>query len=160
MTATGNDRRDFLRKAGLGAVAAGAWVAPQVLSTATASAACTPITKLLQIQANACPGNSGVVTTSNACAPLGWSAGVNDGVTFTCSSLTVNPAQGSTITITNGCTPTSARAVKYCPTGSGTGLTCVTGTIVGTQITFTMNGTDILNNCVFVDFRITVSCCT
>lgn len=162
----GHDRRAFLQRAGIGAVAVGAWVAPQVLFTSTASAGCTPITKLLQINAASCPSGSGVVTTLNpnltTCVPSGWATGRNDGITFTCVSLAANPSHGSTITITSSsCGPTSGRAVKYCPVASGSKYTCVTGTVAGSTITFPLlTILERLFNCVYVDYRITVTCCT
>ena len=55
----GHDRRTFLRRAAIGASAVGAWVAPQVLSTAHVSAGCTPLTQLLQIPAISCPSSGG-----------------------------------------------------------------------------------------------------
>lgn len=159
----GDDRRRFLQKAGLGAAALGAWVAPQVLFTASAAAGCTPITKLLQIGACSC---AAAVTSVNAnlpgCVPSGWVTGRNDGVTYTCSALLANPCHGSTVTITNvGCTATAARAVLFCPLASGTKYTCVTGTIAGgTTITFAaLTAAQRGQGCVYVDYRITLTCC-
>ena len=83
-TARSTDRRRFLQQAGLGAAAVGAWVAPQVLFTATAAAGCTPITKLLQVPACTCPSAAGAITNTDAnlpsCVPGGWASGRNDGV--------------------------------------------------------------------------------
>ena len=161
----GHDRRRFLQ-VGLGAAAVGAWVAPQVLFTATAAARCTPISKLLQIPACTCPSSGGSTTNTDAnlpsCAPTGWASGRNDGVTFTCTALLANPCHGGTVTITKaGCFPTSGKAVKFCPLASGTKYTCVTGTVVGGTITFpALTSLERLTNCVYVDYRIAVTCCT
>ena len=160
------DRRAFLRKAALGATAVGAWVAPQVLFTATASAGCTPITKLLQVVACSCPAGSGSVTSLDAnlpsCAPPGWVVGRNDGVTFTCVAAGPNACHGGTITITeSGCGPTAGTAVKFCPLASGTKYTCVTGTVVGATISFPyLTAAERSAGCVYIDYRITVTCCT
>lgn len=165
-TSAGSDRRRFLQQAGLGAAAVGAWVAPQVLFTATAAAGCTPITKLLQVPACTCPSSLGSVTNTEgnlpSCVPGGWASGRNDGVTFTCSALSVNPCHGGTITITaSGCSPASGSAVKFCPLASGNHYTCVPGVVSGANITFPLiNSTDRGNGCVYVDYRITVTCCT
>ena len=160
----GHDRRTFLRRAAIGASAVGAWVAPQVLSTAHVSAGCTPLTQLLQIPAISCPSSGGAVTTLDAnlpsCAPSGWATGRNDGVGFTCSALGASPAWGASISIT-GCTPTEGRAVKYCPLASGSKYTCVSGVIVGNTITFPLlSAAEQSQGCTYVDYRITVSCCT
>ena len=161
----GHDRRAFLQRAGLGAVAAGAWVAPQVLFTSVASAGCTPITKRLQINAGACASGVGVTTTVNpnlpSCVPAGWASGVNDGVTFTCTTPGVS-TRGATINVTlPGCGPTVAWAVKFCPFGSGPNYTCIPGTIVGATVTFpTIVGLEALFLCQYIDYRITVTCCT
>lgn len=161
----GDDRRRFLQKAGLGAAALGAWVAPQVLFTASAAAGCTPITKLLQVAACSCPAGFGAVTTLDAnlpgCAPGGWATGRNDGVTFTCSAP-ANPCHGGSVTITRvGCTPTSGRAVKFCPLASGTKYTCISGTLSGSTISFaTLSASERAQGCVYIDYRITVTCCT
>lgn len=155
---TSQDRREFLRKAGLGAAVAGAWVAPQVLSTGTASAACSPITKLLQVSAPTC---SAMTTTVDSdlpgCVPTSWATGQNDGVTFTCGA----DVHGGTITITDGCTPVSAKVVKYCALVSGGGAySCVTGTIAGNVVTFpTITGLGLTQGCVYLEYRITLSCC-
>lgn len=162
----GHDRRAFLQRAGIGAVAVGAWVAPQVLFTSTASAGCTPITKLLQINAASCPSGTGVVTTTNpnlpSCVPSGWATGRNDGITFTCVSLGASASWGSTITITSStCGPTSGRAVKFCPLASGAKYTCVNGTVAGSAITFPLlTLAERATGCVYIDYRITVTCCT
>ena len=159
----GHDRRAFLQRAGIGAAAVGAWVAPQVLFTSTAAAGCTPITKLLQLNALTC----GSQTTSfngnlGSCFPAGWAAGRNDGVTFNCAPLVLNTNRGAAITILSaGCGPTAGTAVRYCPNASGNKYSCVNGTISGATITFPLinpfaNG----GNCVYIDFRITVTCCT
>ena len=143
-----------------------AWVAPQVLFTSVASAGCTPITKLLQINASTCPSGSGVTTSLNpnltTCVPSGWVTGRNDGITFTCVALLANPCHGGTVTITKaGCYPTAGRAVKFCPLASGTKYTCVTGTVSGAAITFpALSGLERLTGCVYVDYRIVVTCCT
>ena len=140
--------------------------AVQALFTATAAAGCTPITKLLQVSACLCPAGFPSVTTfaSNlpACAPAGWAAGRNDGVTFTCSALSLNPCHGGSVTITaSGCGPTAGQAVKFCPLASGAKFTCVTGTVIGNTITFPLlTSTERSTGCVYVDYRITVTCCT
>lgn len=163
--AAGHDRRRFLQ-AGLGAAAVGAWVAPQVLFTATAAAGCTPITKLLQIPACTCPSSGGSTTNTDAnlpgCVPPSWASGRNDGVTFTCVALLANPCHGGTVTITKaGCFPTAGRAVKFCLLASGTKYTCVTGSVSGQTITFpALTAFERLTGCVYVDYRITVTCCT
>lgn len=164
--AAGSDRRRFLQQAGLGAAAVGAWVAPQVLFTATAAAGCTPITKLLQIPACSCPSSLGSITNTDSnlpsCVPAGWVSGRNDGITFTCSALAVNPCHGGAVTITTaGCTPSSGRAVKFCPLASGSKYTCVSGTVSGGTITFPLlTSAERATGCVYVDYRIAVSCCT
>lgn len=162
----GHDRRQFLQRAGIGAAAVGAWVAPQVLFTATAAAGCTPITKLLQIPAATCPSSGGATTTTDSnlpsCVPSGWANGRNDGVSFTCSALGANPSHGGAINILDaGCGPTEGRAVKFCPLASGTKYTCVTGTISGGTITFPyLTSAERATNCIYIDYRITVTCCT
>jgi hypothetical protein len=162
----GHDRRQFLQRAGMGAAAVGAWVAPQVLFTATAAAGCTPITKLLQIPACTCPSSGGAVTTTDsnlpACVPSGWANGRNDGVSFTCSALSGNPCHGGSINILeSGCGPTEGRAVKFCPLASGNKYTCVSGTISGGTITFPLIPSgEQASGCVYIDYRITVTCCT
>ena len=162
----GHDRRQFLQRAGLGAAAVGAWVAPQVLFTATAAAGCTPITKLLQVRACTCPGSSGAVTTTDGnlpgCVPSGWANGRNDGVGYTCTATAGNPCWGGSITILGtSCVPTAGRAVKWCRLASGTKFTCVTGAIVGSTITFPALSTqEQVTGCIYVDYRITVTCCT
>ncbi len=162
----GHDRRQFLQRAGLGAAAVGAWVAPQVLFTASAAAGCTPITKLLQIVACNCPVGAGSVTTTDpnlpSCAPSGWASGRNDGVTFTCGALGGNACWGGFISITSsGCSPSAGRAVKFCPNASGTKYSCVTGTVSGGTITFPLlSSAERAAGCVYVDYRITVTCCT
>jgi len=155
---TSQDRREFLRKAGLGAAVAGAWVAPQVLSTSTALAACTPIPKLLQINANSC----GDMTTTEdpdlpGCKPSGWATGRDDGVGFTCSG----DEMGATITITDNCTVTGAKAVKWCSLASGNQYQCIDGAIGPSNVvTFpTITGSDITQGCVYIEFRIALSCC-
>ena len=154
---TSQDRREFLRKAGLGAVAAGAWVAPQVLSTATASAACTPIAKLLQVAAPSClEMTTSVDSNLPGCVPSSWATGQNDGVGFTCAGN----ALGATITITDGCTPVDAKVVKWCSLASGNQYSCITGSISGNVVTFpTITGSGITQGCVYLEYRITVSCC-
>lgn len=165
-TARSTDRRRFLQQAGLGAAAVGAWVAPQVLFTATAAAGCTPITKLLQVPACTCPSAAGAITNTDAnlpsCVPGGWASGRNDGVTFTCTALLANPCHGGTVTITaSGCSPSSGRAVKFCPLASGAKYTCVTGTLAGASITFpALSSSERATGCVYVDYRIVVTCCT
>lgn len=152
-----HDRREFLRKAGLGAVAVGAWAAPQVLSTGRASAACTPVTKLLQVDKN---GFAQLTSTPlvAGCAPSGWAVSRNDGVTFSFSSSA--PGGPTTITITNGCTLVDARAVRYDANGSGgPGYKCVKGTVTGNSVTFPAAPPG-LTGSFYVDYRITVSCCT
>ena len=160
----GHDRRAFLQRAGIGAAAVGAWVAPQVLFTSSASAGCTPITKLLQLNAAGCGSQT---TTFNpnlgSCFPAGWASSRNDGVTFTCAPVFLgNTLYGAAITITSaGCGPTAGRAVKYCPRGSGANYTCVNGVVSGSTITFpALTLLEIFFGCVYVDFRITVTCCT
>lgn len=154
---TSHDRREFLRRAGLGAAVAGAWVAPQVLSTPTASAACTPVDRLLQVSI----GCAAVVTTTNAglpaCVPTGWANGRNDGVGFACAPAP-GVAKGATITIAAGCTPTEAMAVRTCFLSSGGSpvRTCVTGTIVGQVVTFPTI-TD--PRCFYDAYRIKLTCC-
>jgi len=162
----GHDRRAFLQRAGIGAVAVGAWVAPQVLFTDVASAGCTPITKLLQISACTCPSSGGAVTTTDvnlpACVPAGWVNGRNDGVTFTCGALAANPCWGGSISITSpGCGPTAGSAVQFCPTPSGSLYTCVNGTLSGGTITFPLiSSAQQGAGCIYIDYRITVTCCT
>ena len=158
-----HDRRAFLQRAGLGAAAVGAWVAPQVLFTSVASAGCTPITKLLQINANSC--GTGVSTTVNpdltGCVPVGWTTNQNDMVQFSCSGLFGLAIFGGSITIESaGCTPAQGRAVRYCSLAS-TKYSCVEGSISGSTITFAqITGPEAALNCRYVDFRITVTCCT
>ena len=156
---TSQDRREFLRKAGLGAVAAGAWVAPQVLSTATASAACTPINKLLQVSAPSCSAMDTTVDSNlPGCVPTDWAINRNDGVGFTCAGN----ALGATITITDGCTPVSAKVVKWCQFASGNQYSCVDGAILpGNVVTFAaITGSGLTQGCVYLEYRITVECCT
>ena len=166
VTPAGHDRRRFLQQAGLGAAAVGAWVAPQVLFTATAAAGCTPITKLLQVPACSCPVAAGAITNTDSnlpsCVPGGWASGRNDGITFTCAALLANPCHGGTVTITSaGCGPSAGSAVKFCPLASGTKYTCVPGTVSGNSITFpAISSTERAAGCVYVDYRITVTCCT
>jgi len=164
MTAS-HDRRDFLRKAGLGAVAAGAWVAPQVLSTSTASAACTPICELLQVNTSCVAVTTNINGSLPGCVPGcapglsgGWASGQNDGIPFTCTPAGGGGTKGATITITNGCTPVEARAVRVCSSGSGGGLTysCVNGSIAGQVITFPTITSPL---CFYDAYRITVTCC-
>lgn len=166
LTPAGTDRRRFLQQAGLGAAAVGAWVAPQVLFTATAAAGCTPITKLLQLPACTCPSAVGAITNTDgnlpSCVPAGWASGRNDGVTFTCAALAANPCHGGTITITeSGCSPSAGRAVKFCPLASGSKYTCVSGTVLSNTITFPLiSSAEQATGCIYVDYRITVTCCT
>jgi len=162
----GHDRRAFLQRAGIGAVAVGAWVAPQVLFTDVASAGCTPITKMLQITAASCGAVSPTSPNPNlvGCVPPGWVNGRTDGVTFTCVPTVVllGSARGSVVTVTlPGCGPTAARAVKMCPSASGSIYTCVSVIPVGATVTFpTLSFGELAAGCVYVDFRITVTCCT
>ena len=162
----GHDRRAFLQRAGIGAVAVGAWVAPQVLFTDVASAGCTPITKMLQVTAASCSGVSPTTTNPNlpGCVPAGWVTGRTDGVTFTCTPTTgfLGSARGSVITVTlAGCGPTAAQGVKFCPNASGSKYTCVSGIVSGSTVTFpTLLPAELLANCVYIDYRITVTCCT
>lgn len=136
---------------------AGAWVAPQVLSTPTASAVCTPVEKLLQVNISC----TAVNTTTNGglpgCVPTGWVDGRNDGVGFSCTPAP-GVAKGATITIAAGCTPLEARAVKSCFLSSGGSpvLTCVTGSIVGQVVTFPTI-TD--SRCFYDAYRIQLTCC-
>lgn len=163
---SGHGRRQFLQRAGLGAAAVGAWIAPQVLFTASAAAGCTPITKLLQIVACTCPVGVGSTTSTDSnlpsCAPAGWATGRNDGVTFTCGALGGNACWGGFINITSsGCSPSSGRAVKFCPLASGSKFSCVTGIVSGGTITFPLlTSAERLNGCVYLDYRIVVTCCT
>lgn len=157
-----HDRRTLLKRLGLGAAVVGAWTTPQVLAAAPASAACTPITKMLQINPAVC-ASGGVTTTfptapePTTCFPSGWASGRNDGVTYTCPAT---PALGGTITITTvGCTPVSARAILFCnpaPSG-GSQYSCVSGTISGTSVTFPTSMP--APGCFYLMFRITLSCC-
>ncbi len=155
------DRREFLRRAGLGAAAAGAWVAPQVLGTATVSAACTPVDKFLQVAAQ---GGSEESTTNDpnlpGCKPSTWVTGRTDGITFTPDPTTLGA--GGTLTITSvDCTPLEAKVVKYCPSGSGSGYVCITGTIVGNDITFpALTGAELAAGCVYQRIRVYLTCCT
>jgi hypothetical protein len=122
---------------------------------------------MLQINANACPSGVSVNPTNlnanlTTCAPTGWVTGRTDGVTFTCAQTSIaGPTRGSVITVTGGCGPTAGRAVKFCPLASGSNYTCVTGTVVGQTVTFpTLSVVEIATGCVYIDFRITVTCCT
>ena len=72
-----------------------------------------------------------------------------------------NTLYGAAITITSpGCTPTAGQAVRFCSaTGS---YLCVNGVISGSTITFPgLTFLQILlGGCAYVDYRITVTCCT
>jgi len=161
----GHDRRAFLQRAALGTVAIGAWVTPQVLFTAVASAGCTPITKLLQIVACTCPSGAGSVTSTNPflplCVPAGWAVGRNDGVTFTCAALSGNACHGGAVTITAaGCTPVSGRAVRFCPNASGAKYACVNGVVSGNTITFPLlSAAQRAQGCTYLEYRISLTCC-
>ena len=151
------DRRALLKRLGLGAAAAGAWVTPQVLFASPASAGCTPITKLLEIDATNCSGGSQVTTSipsGSGCTLSGWVTGRNDGVTYTCPA---NALQGGSFTITtSGCTPTGGIGEKFCTTGSPGGTSCVSySSISGSTITFPAPGA----GCTYDTFRIILSCC-
>jgi hypothetical protein len=127
---------------------------PLICPTAT-STRCPAIT---------CPSSGGAVTTLDSnlpsCAPSGWATGRNDRIAFSCAALGASPAWGASINIT-GCTPTEGRAVKYCPLASGSKYTCVSGVIVGNTITFPLlSGAEQSQGCTYLDYRITVSCCT
>jgi hypothetical protein len=153
---TSQDRREFLRKAGLGAAVAGAWVAPQVLSTGTASAACSPITKLLQVSAPTC---SAMTTTVDSdlpgCVPTSWATGQNDGHLHLRADV-----HGGTITITDGCTPGSGVVKRCAPRLRRRCVPRVTGSIAGNVVTFpTITGAELTQGCVYLEYRITVSCC-
>jgi hypothetical protein len=156
------DRREFLRRAGLGAAAAGAWVAPQVLGTATVSAACTPVDKFLQVAASGATSGESMTNDPNlpGCKPSTWVTDRTDGITFTPNPT--NLEYGGTLTITSaGCTPVQAKVVKYCPSGSGSGYVCINGTIVGNDITFpalTLAEQDA--GCVYQRIRVYLTCCT
>ena len=51
--------------------------------------------------------------------------------------------------------------MKYCPLASGSKYTCVSGVIVGSTITFPLlSAAEQSQGCAYVDYRITVSCCT
>ena len=158
---TSHDRREFLRRAGLGAAAATAWVAPQVLGTATASAGCTAITKELQINPSNCASvtPTGVDPYLPGCVPSGWIGGQSDGVTFTCTPVSPSGIYGISVTITNGCTIIGGKAVKYCPSGS-THYSCVTGTVTGgTTISFPTLSPSDPAGCIYEWVGITVTCC-
>jgi hypothetical protein len=161
---TAHDRRDFLRRAGLGAAAAGAWVAPQVLSTSTASAACTPVCKLLQVTTGCAPASTNVNGNLPGCVPScqsgvagSWASGPNDLVGFSCTPAPGGNSKGATITIANGCTPADAKAVKQCSASGGlVTYSCVSGSISGQVVTFPTI-TD--PQCFYDAYRITVTCC-
>lgn len=156
-----HDRREFLRRAGLGAAVTGAWIAPQVLSTGVAHAACTPIDKCLQIVPSSCSSGGVPVdgTTMGSCVPDPWcSDGTNHGITYTCSS---NSTQGSTITITSaGCWIVDAVAVKFCPAASGTKYFCVPGTISVDELSVTFPTIVPPPSCDYLVYRIAITCCT
>lgn len=155
-----HDRREFLRRAGLGAAVTGAWIAPQVLSTGVAHAACTPVAKCLQIVPSTCSETATSSSPLGSCVPSGWCTdGHLDGVTFTCSA---NTDQGSTITITSaGCTIDDAVAVKFCPAASGgTQYSCIPGTIGGGGTTVTFPTIVAPPTCQYLLYRITLTCCT
>lgn len=153
---TSSDRREFLRRAGLGAAVAGAWVAPQVLSTPTASAACSPVEKFLQVSIG-CAGVARTAPSLLGCAPTGWTTPGNDGVGFACAPAP-GIAKGATITIAAGCTPLQAMAVRTCFLSSGGSpvRTCIPGTIVGQVVTFPTI-TD--PRCFYDAYRIRLTCC-
>ncbi len=159
LTPDGRNRRALLR-AGLGAVAVGAWVAPQVL-LATPAFACTPLTKWLQINPGACGAGEQSTTIPIApepvtCVPSGWQTGRIDGVTYACSTTSL----GGSITITKaGCTPTSATAIKYCPNASGAKYSCVNGSISGNVVTFAAITGPNPQGCLYLKYRVKLSCC-
>lgn len=159
----GHDRRAFLQRVGIGAVAASAWVAPQVLFTDVASAGCTPLYKMLQLNAGSCAqvAPTGVNGSLPGCLPANWATGRTDGVPFVCVPHPT-PTRGATITVNlAGCGPSSATAVKYCPSFTGTNYTCIPGTIVGNTVTFpTIGVVEDFFGCAYIDYRITVKCCT
>ena len=157
---TGHDRRAFLQRAGIGAAAVGAWVAPQVLFTSSAAAGCTPITKLLQINAASLLAVEPTTFDPNLpSCPSGWASGRSDGVTFGIAPVGITAIRGATITIYSaGCRPTSGYAVRWCPGQSGPDYTCEPGLASGTTIIFPLLSPPPF--CFYLDFRIFIECCT
>ena len=148
-----HDRREFLRRAGLGAAAAGAWVAPQVLSSGVAHAGCTPVTRCLQVTASGCSGSGMTSSPLGTCLPSGCSVGGSTPpVSWTCGTNSV------TIT-TAGCTIVDAVAVKSCSGSGGPALLCVTpSSMTATTVTFpTLVAPP---TCTYLVYRLSTSCCT
>ena len=160
---TSHDRREFLRRAGLGAAAATAWVAPQVLGTATASAGCTAITKELQINPSNCASvtPTGVDPYLPGCVPSGWIGGQSDVLSITCTQNVNGGIYGLSVRIDSvGCTIVAGKAVKYCPSGSSH-YVCVDGTVTGgNTVTFATISPSDPAGCISEWVGITVRCCT
>ena len=146
-----HDRREFLRRAGLGAAAAGAWVAPQVLSSGVAHAGCTPVIRCLQVTASGCSGSG--MTGFAGCLPSGCSlGGSTPPVSWTCA--------GNSVTITTaGCTITDAVGVKACIGSGGPATFCVapSSSLPATTVTFpTLVAPPACN---YLYFRLSITCC-
>lgn len=149
-----HDRREFLRRAGLGAAAAGAWVAPQVLSTGVAHAGCTPVNRCLQVTVSGCAGSGITASPLGTCLPAGCTAGggLPPGVTWTCGTNSV------TITAA-GWWLSDAVAVKSCSGSGGPTLSCVPySSLTATTATFpTLVAPP---TCTYLLYRLTITSCT
>jgi hypothetical protein len=157
-----HDRRDFLRKAGVGAaVAGGAWVVPEII---TAPAGAAPITWWVEIDPTDC---SAVLTTSSSigCDPAGWAPaqtpptnGIDLNWTIVENAGPGDCTLGFTFTISDLITTiVAAEAEETCAASSPPGESrCVTGTIDGpmTGVSFPDNFTP--EQCTYDVFRIVI----
>ncbi len=153
------DRRTLLRRVAQGAAITGAMVATsQIVQSSPVHAACSPVTKLLQVNPANCmqiaPTTNPTSGQPPTCVTTNWVAGQSDTVGYTCpNTYQVNITDPE-------CDPVQAWAVKSCLLASGIQVTCVPGTISGDLVTFpTFTAAEVAQNCVYLDYRIELDCC-
>ena len=158
------DRRDFLRKTGVGAaVAGGAWVVPQIFSSPAGAA---PITWYLEIDASDCSVVASTTNSGFGCDPTGWLSGQTPPVngvdlnwTLTENAGAGDCTDGFVLDISDlGTIITFAEADVFCTNVSGgNNNQCRSGTIDGpmTQVDFGSLASD-PQDCIYTTFRIII----
>lgn len=159
--ADGHGRRDFLRKAGVGAAVAGAaWVAPQIRSEPAGAA---PVTWYLQLLPDCSQVSPTTAPSTAGCEPVAWMTGETGPVNGSDLNwtLTENNATdclaGFSLTFSDvGITIVDATAEEFCTDSSPpNSFRCVPGNISGSTVSFPDNSSP--ESCVYVGYWIIVN---
>ena len=158
--AADHGRRDFLRKAGVGAAVVGAaWAAPQIRSQPAGAA---PVLWYLELDPS-CAVISPTTASLNGCDPTGWMTGETGPVNGSDLNWTLTENNGANcllgfdLTVTDvGATIVAAEAEEFCTDSSPpNSFRCVPGSITGATVSFPDNSAG--ENCAYVGFRIIVA---